>query len=171
MKDYLKYLEILREQGIEFVIVGGVAVILHGVNRATFDLDIVPDLNPDSWRKLIDLVWESGARPRIPETHEAIRDVENVKHWMIEKNLLALTFRSPSGGLDIDLLVAESASFQRLRDKAHLLSIGEQKYSVIDIDDLIAMKKAAGRSKDLDDVAELERIKIRRQAYIDSQNK
>lgn len=171
MKDYLKYLEILREQGIEFVIVGGVAVILHGVNRATFDLDIVPELSPESWRKLVDLIWASGARPRIPETQEAIGDVENVKRWIQEKNLLALTFRSPSGGLDINLLVGESNSFERLRDKAHLLSIGEQNYRVIDIHDLIAMKKAAGRSKDLEDAAELERIIIRRQAYINSQKK
>jgi len=101
-QDLLKFLQILSERGAEFIIVGGVAAFLHGGNRVTYDIDIVPRLDAPSWPTIIDQIWKAGGRPRIPETRDAIKDIENVKRWMNEKGLMALTFRSPEGGIDLD---------------------------------------------------------------------
>ena len=111
----LEILTELHDHGVDFVIVGGVAAALHGGSRATFDLDIVPSLAPDSWQAAVDLLWALGARPRIPEPLERIRDVEHVRRWRVEKNMLALNFRTSNGTADVDLLVSHSDQFEQLR--------------------------------------------------------
>jgi len=97
----------------DFVIVGGVAAALHGSSRATFDLDVVASLAPNSWTAAVDLLWDLGARPRIPEPLERIRDIEQVRRWRNEKGMLALNFRTPDGSTEVDKLVRESDRFAR----------------------------------------------------------
>lgn len=48
--DFLEILNALHDHRVEFVIVGGVAAVLHGGSRVTFDLDVVPSLAPESWQ-------------------------------------------------------------------------------------------------------------------------
>ena len=110
---FLEILNELHDHAVDFVIVGGVAVALHGGPRVTFDLDVVPSPAPDSWRAAVDLLWSLGARPRIPEPFERIRDVEQVRRWRLDKNMLALNFRTPDGRAEVDLLVGESIGLLR----------------------------------------------------------
>ena len=81
--NFLDVLNQLHDHRVEFVIVGGVAAALHGGSRVTFDLDVVPSLAPESWQAAVDLLWSLGARPRIPESLERIRDVEQVRRWRL----------------------------------------------------------------------------------------
>ena len=111
--NFLDVLNTLTEDGVEFVIVGGVAARLHGSTRLTHDLDIVPKLDDVSWKRLIQSIWSLNTRPRIPESRERIENVENVRNWIVEKHMLALSFRSPSGAAEIDLLVFRSNRRQR----------------------------------------------------------
>ena len=159
--NFLEILTRLHDSGGDFVIVGGVAAALHGGSRVTFDLDIVPKLEPTSWAAMVDLLWSLGARPRIPEPLERVRDVEQVQQWGRDKGMLALNFRTPDGTTEVDLLVAESGRFEQLRMRAIPVTVEERKFYVASIDDLIEMKKRAGRPQDLLDVAQLEAIKQR----------
>jgi len=159
--DFLTLLERLAETGLEFVIVGGVAARLHGSDRVTHDIDVVPALDASRWSKAIDALWDAGARPRIPEPRERVRDVARVEQWIREKGMIALSFRSDDGFFEIDLLVGESKRFADLRARAIEVPVGNHTYLVAHIDDLIAMKRAAGRPQDLLDVETLERIKRR----------
>ncbi len=86
---------------------------------------------------------------------------KNVERWMRDKGMLALTFRSPSGAIELDLLVQQSHRFEELRSRSQKISLNEYEFLVVSIDDLIEMKRQAGRPQDLLDVAELERIKSR----------
>ncbi len=158
---FLQILNELRDHRVDFVIVGDVAVALHGGSRVTFDLDIVPSLAPDSWRTAVDLLWSLGARPRIPEPLERIRDVDHVRRWRLDKNMLALNFRAPDGGVEVDLLVGESDAFEGLRRRAVEITIDERTFLVASIDDLIDMKQRSGRPQDLLDIAELRNIRER----------
>jgi hypothetical protein len=101
--NFHEILNQLHDHHVDFVIVGGVAAVLHGGSRVTFDLDIVPSLASQSWTAAVDLLWELGARPRIPETLDRIRDVEQIRRWRREKHMLALNFRSPDGTVEVDL--------------------------------------------------------------------
>ena len=141
--NFLDILNQLHDHHIDFVIVGGVAAALHGSPRVTFDLDVVPSLAPDSWRAAVDLLWSLGARPRIPEPLERIRD------------------RTRDGSTEVDLLVSESVRFEALRQQATAVTIAERTFFVASIDDLISMKQQTGRPSDLLDADQLREIKKR----------
>jgi hypothetical protein len=161
--DLLAILNRLHDSRVDFVIVGGVAAALHGGSRVTFDLDIVPSLDADSWAAVVDLLVAMGARPRIPEAVERVRDVARVRAWRQEKGMLALSFRSPDGSVEVDLLVSESDRLDALRDGADKVVLEERTFFVASIDDLIRMKQRAGRPQDLLDISELRAIRERRQ--------
>lgn len=159
--DFLTFIRALAQSGLEFVIVGGVAGALHGGSRLTHDIDIVPDLDSAAWRRAVDVIWTAGGRPRIPESREAIADVANVRGWIRDKGMLALSFRSPDGTVEVDLLVGESHRFAELKRDATIIDLEGVRYLVASLDDLIAMKRRAGRPQDLLDIAELESIRRR----------
>jgi len=159
--NFLEILIQLHDHHVDFVIVGGVAAALHGASRVTFDLDIVPSLAQPSWQSLVGLLWDLGARPRIPEPLERIRDAEQVRLWRREKGMLALNFRTPDGSTEVDLLVSESDRFDELRGHSVDIKLDGRTFFVAAIDDLIAMKEKAGRPQDALDVAQLRGIKRR----------
>ena len=159
--DFLETLNVLHDHRVDFVIVGGVAAVLHGGSRVTFDLDVVPSLTPESWQSAVDLLWERGARPRIPEPLERIRDVEQVRCWRREKGMLALNFRTSDGSTEVDLLVGESDAFDELKERAVEVKVDRRTFFVASIDDLISMKQRAGRPQDLLDITELRNIRKR----------
>lgn len=159
--NFLDILSQLHDRHVDFVIVGGVAAALHGSSRVTFDLDLVPSLAEDSWQAAVDLLWSLGARPRIPEPLDRIRDVEQIRRWQREKGMLALNFRSPDGSTEVDLLVSESSRFEALQQRAVKVTIEQRTFRVASIDDLIAMKQQAGRPQDLVDIAQLQDIQKR----------
>jgi predicted nucleotidyltransferase len=159
--DFIEILNALHDHRVDFVIVGGVAAALHGGSRLTFDLDIVPSLTPEAWQSAVDLLWELGARPRIPEPQDRIRDVEQVRRWRREKGMLALNFRTPDGSTEVDLLVGESDAFDDLKQRAVSVTVDRRTFFVASIDDLIAMKQRAGRPQDLLDIAELRKVQSR----------
>ena len=158
---FLDILNQLHDHHVDFVIVGGVAASLHGGSRVTFDLDVVPSLAPDSWQAVVDLLWSLGARPRIPEPVERIRDVEQVRQWRRDKGMLALNFRTPDGSAEVDLLVGESDAFEALRQRSVKVMVDRRTFYVASIDDLISMKQRAGRPRDVLDIAELRNIQKR----------
>lgn len=158
---FLDVLSQLHDHHVDFVIVGGVAAALHGGTRVTFDLDVVPSLSEASWNAAIDVLWSLGARPRIPEPVERIRDVEQIRRWQRDKGMLALNFRAPDGSVELDLLVSESDQFDELCLRAVRVTLDERTFLVASIDDLIAMKSRAGRPQDLLDIAQLHEIQRR----------
>jgi hypothetical protein len=159
--NYHEILSRLHDSRVDFVIVGGVAAALHGGSRVTFDLDVVPKLEAVSWTAAVELMWSLGARPRIPEPLERLRDVKQVELWRREKGMLALNFRTTDGSIEVDFMVGESDRFEELRQRAVTITVEERTFFVASIDDLIEMKECAGRPQDLLDIGQLKNIKQR----------
>jgi predicted nucleotidyltransferase len=159
--NFREILNQLHDHHVDFVIVGGVAAALHGGSRVTFDLDVVPSLSSPSWQAVVDLLWSLGARPRIPEPRERIRDIACVRQWQRDKGMLALNFRTSDSRIEVDLLVSESDRIDELRSRAVTVTLDDRTFHVASIDDLIAMKQAAGRPQDLLDIAQLQDIRRR----------
>ena len=82
---------------------------------------------------------------------------------LLEKNMLALSFRSPSADLEIDLLISESDNFDGLLSRASTVEYQGYTFYVASIDDLIAMKQKVGRPQDLQDIEILNNIKKHRE--------
>src|SRR5436190_23421466 len=94
-RPYVSLLSALGEAGVEFAVVGGFAVVLHGVPRMTFDLDIVVSLASDNVRKLVGALELEGFRPRLPVALEELEDAEKRREWVETRNLVAFSLTHP----------------------------------------------------------------------------
>lgn len=155
--------ELLRrlvERGVDFVVIGGIAAVLHGSARNTFDLDICFATDAANLAALADVLVALGARlrgvaeevPFVPDAR-ALRQVE------------VLTLVTSLGELDVLTRPPGAPAYEALRRNADRYDLGGFNVSVAAIDDLIAMKQAAGRPKDRLDIEELGAIqRLRRRS-------
>lgn len=153
----------LNAADARYVVVGGFAVILHGHTRLTLDVDLVVDLDPEPAREIIDALTGLGFIPRAPVkardfAKESIRDV-----WVEEKGMQVFTMVDRANPrLVVDLFVRRPIDFDALWSRAETIELEGVPVHVAAIEDLIAMKRAAGRAQDLDDVRHLEWIRAKR---------
>jgi predicted nucleotidyltransferase len=159
MIPFERVFRLLNEHEIRYVIVGGIAVILHGIPRLTADLDVAIDLEPAQARRAIDALQRTGFVAEIPIDIRQFAD-ENVRRsWIAEKNMKALSLHD--GEMPptvIDILAESPIAFEDLYRRAKLVSLDEMTLRVASIPDLIALKRLSGRPEDLRDIAELEKI-------------
>ncbi len=148
---------ILRElaaKRVEFVVVGGVAVQAHGYIRATADLDIVPRPSMVNLSRLGEALAELDAAAWRTPLPVAVTDPQ------LLKGAAVVSLATREGRLDL-LQLAHVAgaprSFDELRERALVVQLDEIQVAIAGLDDLIRMKRAAGRAHDLTDIAALTR--------------
>lgn len=158
-----RILRTLTSHGVDFVVVGGIAATLLGSARDTFDLDICPAFDADNLDSLGKALVELEARLRGVE--EAVPFTPNGRAlWNVD----LLTLDTVAGPVDILIRPNGAPPYEHLRRRAERKDLGSFSVLVASIEDLIAMKEAAGRPKDLVVVEELEAIKrLRRRLGIE----
>jgi Nucleotidyl transferase of unknown function (DUF2204) len=134
--------ESLQKHNVKYVVIGGIASILHGVPRATFDLDILIEATETNAQCLLDALAEAGFGTAALTSASEILSHEIT----IFKDKVRIDVQTSTPGL-----LFEKAWARRLT----LLYQGQSFY-VVSRDDLIASKRAAGRAVDLEDVRLLE---------------
>ncbi len=145
---------------VRFVVVGGVAVVLHGHPRMTADLDLVIDLAAEPAARAIEALVRIGMEPRLPVDPHGFGDPEVRRRWVEERHLTVFTMLDPNEPLlEVDLLAETPLPFEELWDNATTVALGSSAIRVASIDHLIAMKGAAGRPQDLADIAALEALR------------
>ncbi len=154
-------LQSLSEESVQYVLVGGLAVQLHGYMRSTFDIDLVLAMNDENLVRFIAVAKRYGLVPSIPVPIDSLRNANQIEQWHREKGMLAFALREPQiGGGVVDILVRPYVPFEQLIANAVAGELFSQKIWIACIDDLIAMKRIANRSKDQLDIAALEKIKL-----------
>ena len=152
-------LRALNEGGVRYLVVGGVAVVLHGHLRTTGDLDLVVELSPDNLVRALDALEESGFRPRPPVPLRSFADPEIRRSWIETKNLQVFSLWHPElPGFEVDLFVEEPFDFDEAWNRRVEVQLAGMTAMVVGLDDLLVLKRAAGRARDLEDVAVLEAI-------------
>ena len=150
----------LTESDVDFVLVGGLAVTLHGYQRLTMDVDVVLALNNENLDRFIDNAKRENLKPVLPIPIDSLRDAALIDQWHRDKGMLAFALRGPDMmATVIDVLVRPVVSFEQLKRNAVTKRIGSIAIAVASIDDLISMKTGTGRSKDALDIEELQKIK------------
>jgi predicted nucleotidyltransferase len=148
----------LSEGGVDYVVVGGVAVAVQGYGRATKDLDITYATDPANLEALGEVLVAAKARLRgVPEDVPFIPDGRTLKRTQI------LTLDTVDGGLDLLVDPSGAPSYPEMRSRADLVEFEDILVRIVGLEDLLAMKRAAGRSQDLADIEALEIA--RRQAH------
>ncbi len=156
----MKVIEALNKHQVRYVIVGGFAAVMHGSDRATRDLDIIVDLEPNEARKAIDAMVSIGFQNRVPVDPYLFTDAEERKRWKREKNAVVFTMLDPDFPVFVvDFFIENPIEFQALFDRALTAEFKGLSCRVCSIDDLIDLKKQAGRPKDLVDIDMLQRLK------------
>jgi uncharacterized nucleotidyltransferase DUF6036 len=138
---------------VDFVVVGGLAAVVHGSATITRDLDITYAPEADNLDRLGRVLVDLGARLR-----GVTDDVPFVPDGRILRHTRLLTLDTPDGWIDLLAQPDGSPSYERLRERAWRTELAGVTVWVASLEDLIAMKKAAGRPKDLVAVEELEAI-------------
>jgi predicted nucleotidyltransferase len=144
--SFARILEDLNEAEVRYVLIGGIALIRHGVVRATRDIDAVFDPDPENVRRINSLVSKWGAtRPDgSPIPNEGIAPDRS--------------FHLATSMGDIDLVSEAVAgfSFGELSARAETRKVDGVEAPICSLADLVAMKRAVGRERDLADLADLE---------------
>jgi len=151
-----RVLSALEHEGVRYLVVGGVAVVLHGYLRTTVDLDLVIQLEPQNVRRAIHVFKRLGFEPRVPVPIESFADAQERTRWVREMNAQVFSLWHPEEpGFLVDLFVEEPFDFDERYRRAAIARLGDQEVRVLAIDDLVEMKQAAGRPQDLADVEAL----------------
>ena len=142
------------EEGVEFLIIGGVAVGFHGYVRATKDVDIVPAPDPENLEKLARVLTALDAEIEGAEEFED-QELPNP----LDPEALALggnwVLRTRLGRFDVMQWIGEDALWEKLSPSAIQVDIGDLTVKVVSYDGLVALKEDAGRPEDLLDLQRL----------------
>ena len=127
---------------VKYVTIGGIAAILHGVPRATFDLDILIEATPDNVQRLLDALLDVGFGTASLTSAEQVLAHEIT----IFRDRVQIDVQTSTPGI----------KFDEVWDRREVMKYGRQEFYVLSRADLIASKRAAGRPRDLEDVRLLE---------------
>jgi hypothetical protein len=155
----LNLLRALDASRIDYVLVGGLAVSLHGYQRVTLDVDVVLAMSPENLERFVDCAKTNNLHPVAPVPLESLKDVPLLRRWRQEKGMLAFGLREPDAmSTVIDVLIEPSVPYELLRRDAAIRQIGSLQVPVASIDHLIELKTGTGRSKDVIDIEELRKL-------------
>ncbi len=157
---YLDLFSALERHKVEYVLIGGLAISLHGIERATMDIDVTVAMTPENLASLVEMARALGMTPVLPVELDALTDLDQLAQWHRERNLDAFALKAPgAAGITLDVLLYPPVDFAGMRERAVTFHAGEVAVTVACIDDLIALKQAVGRPIDLADIEHLKRLK------------
>lgn len=153
MTDFARLITTLGNGSVEFIIVGGLAATAHGSARLTQDVDIVYSRSPENIRRLVDVLgpvrpYLRGAPPGLP----FVFDEATVQRG------LNFTLTTTLGDLDLLGEVTGGGGYKDLVAHTVVLDLFGVACRCLDLPTLIRVKRAAGRPRDLEAVAELEAL-------------
>ncbi len=153
MTDFAGLLRALCLAEVQFILVGGVAAVAHGSARLTQDVDVVYARSERNLERLVRALapygpYLRGAPPGLPF------------RWSVEtlRNGLNFTLVTSLGAIDLLGEIAGGGVYERLIDHSILLSLFGTQCRCVNLQRLIQLKRAAGRPRDLEAIAELEVI-------------
>jgi predicted nucleotidyltransferase len=161
MASILRTLEVLKklnDAGVEYVIIGGVAAILHGSPRTTFDIDVCVLLTEPNLTRIVSML--RGLNPRFRMRPDKLPMPDDPGELQGFRNLHLDT---DLGTIDFLTEVTGVGTYENAFAQSELKQVGGMPCRVLKLDALIAAKRAANRMKDRIAVLELEAIRKRLQ--------
>jgi predicted nucleotidyltransferase len=157
VNQFRPLLQALAGAGVEFIVIGGVAAIHHGSARNTFDLDVLYRRTEENINRLVNAIeplhpYLRGAPPDLPFRFDAAT----------VRRGLNFTLTTDAGPFDCMGEVQGIGGYDAVLSRATDAEVFGLRCRFLNLDDLIAAKRAAGRPKDFETIAELEIIREER---------
>jgi len=155
-----KIFRALNAAGVQYLVVGGLAVNAHGYLRFTKDIDFVVQLLPENIKQAFAALGDLGYRPNVPVTGEQFADPEQRQSWINNKGMQVLQLWSDAHReTPIDIFVTEPFPFEEEYQRALIKPLyGKVEVHFVSIPTLIHMKQLANRPQDQLDIENLRRI-------------
>ena len=144
---------------MDFILGGGVACVLHGVERVTIDVDVAIHMDSANWSRLMGVMNQMGLLPRAPVRPETLVDPKVRQAMVEEKQALVFTFIRPDDpSLQLDVFLRPELSFEALESHAQWIELGDIQLKILSPAKLLELKQGIQpqRSKDLLDISVLE---------------
>jgi predicted nucleotidyltransferase len=148
--QFEKILPALVAGGVEFIVVGGFAGIVHGAARTTFDVDLVYARTRMNIDRLVAVL-----APHSPVLRDAPAELPFILDVTTVRNGLNFTLRTRLGDVDLFGEIGGGQTYDDLLTCAIEIEAFEVRFKCIDLAGLIRLKEKAGRPKDLEAIAEL----------------
>lgn len=150
----------MQEEGVRYLVVGGLAMNLHGIPGMTADVDLYVDLEKANASRFLAAMKDLGFVPGVPVPAESFADPETRNSWRHEKNMPVMGFVNPSRpAIGLDVFVFEPVPFGPACERRKRVRVEEEalEIPVASREDLIAMKEGTGRLQDASEVKILRR--------------
>ncbi|MBI4646434.1 MAG: hypothetical protein HY738_07530 [Bacteroidia bacterium] len=157
---YFEVFEALYRERIKYLLVGGLAVNLHGVPRVTYDIDIIILTDRDNILKLNNTLLNLGYIPRLPVNPNDMANEKILNDWIENRNMKAFSFYNVKENRKIiDIVIEHPLDFTKAFQHKVLKKVDDVEIYVASIDDMISMKKVSNRPKDINDMEMLMEVK------------
>ncbi|MCL5056222.1 MAG: hypothetical protein M1169_09820 [Firmicutes bacterium] len=153
MVDFPKLLRVLSQEGVEFIIVGGAAAAAHGASRLTNDLDLVYRRSPENHLRLVKALLPFS--PYLRDAPEGLPFKWDTRTIGMGLNFTLIT---TMGSLDLLGEITGGGKYEDLLPFCEKIQVFEIECYCLGLKKLIEVKRAAGRPKDFDAIAELETL-------------
>ncbi len=161
---YAEILTTLVDHDVTFIVAGGVACVLHGVERVTMDVDIAIEMTQENIERFVSACTELELSPRVPVPIHFLLDPANREKLVREKNALVFSLVDPALPMrHIDVFLRPDHGYDYLLDDAETIEIRGRKVRIASIQKIIAMKSKVEpmREKDKFDISMLEKLQRR----------
>ena len=144
---------------MKYLVGGGVAVNLYGIERATADIDIVLKVDEKNLSKFIIVAKKLGLKPKLPLPLDDLTDEEKRKSWTLEKNMVVYSlYDAKNPFFLLDIFVKEPFNFDEVYEERKKIEFENTIIPLVPIKALIAMKEKSDRPQDKADVFYLKKI-------------
>ena len=156
---YLDLFRALEQHKVRYLLVGGLAMNLHGVPRTTMDVDLVVALDPANLKAFLVAFEALRLKPVAPVSLNDMLDPARRQQWLKEKNMLVFALRPPEiQGPTVDVLIDPPVDVEAALTRTVWREVQGVRISLISVEDLIRLKEKSGRAQDRSDIDHLRRL-------------
>jgi hypothetical protein len=159
MTQFEEIFAALQSADARYVVVGGVAVNLHGYQRFTTYLDLVVELVPNNVLRALRALQTLGYKPNIPVKAIEFADPEIRACWIRDKGMMVFQMYSDRSRVTVDIFVAHPLPFDTLWAEAVTVALPAATARIASVEHLTRMKRATARPQDLLDIEKLAQIR------------
>ena len=149
----------LNKESVKYMVAGGIAVNLYGIERATADIDIILNLDKKNLLKFVKVAKKLGLKPKLPLALDDFIDAERRKGWIVDKDMVVYSlYDAKNPFFLLDIFVEEPFNFDEVYEERKKIEFENTIIPLVPIKVLIAMKEKSDRPQDKADTFYLKKI-------------
>ena len=156
---YLDLFKSLEQHHVRYLLVGGLAMNLHGVPRMTMDVDLLLALNAENLKDFLKVAQELHLKPSLPVTLDDFANPVKRDEWVKQGNMVAFSLCGSERNIPtVDILIGAKLEFDSAYSRCVTRHLSGVNVSLASLEDMLTMKSLAGRKQDLADIEHIKKL-------------